>query len=266
VATLKNSRKSFFENSWLHLGAGLTMSVVTLTGQLLNTRPLSSRLAFADLRLVSSSTNHSSDSIASQDAESSTKKIMSGNMDGEVVELVFKACHGSDSASPAADPGDEDNSFAAGGPATLEHMYVSSVPLALKAVCVGDVVLVRGMWEAAARNGRADHSPSPSGNIPTLRCCEAPVVLNSWASAGNEVPFVPVYVSKAAAAATEVVTVKDDDAASKDSVSVSGVSILPSTQGVAEGNNGTNDNSPSAKELTSTADSGICKFFVNTGR
>lgn len=251
------------------------MNIVTLTGQLLNTRPLSSRLAFADLRLAASAASSSSGNVAGQCIASSKGEILNGSHDGEVVELVFKARHGSDNVSSAtptihgepttpsrendeSTPGHEIKSTTAVG-ATLEHMYVSSVPLALKAVCVGDVVRVRGMWEDAPSNAL-------DRKIRTLRCCEAPSVLQSWASTSCGVPFVPAYVSRAEAAAAEVVGA-NDGAASETSTSTTQTSATGVEEtSLLNHSKGSSLAPPSAEEVSSTADSGICKFFVNTGR
>jgi len=252
------------------------MNIVTLTGQLLNTRPLSSRLAFADLRLTASAASTSSGDIAGQSTDSSNGEILNRYPDEEVVELVFKARHGSDNvssatptiygeaAAPSREKGEStpsiENYTATAVGATLEHLYVSSVPLALKAVCVGDVVQVLGMWENAPSNAL-------DRKIRTLRCCEAPLMLHSWASTSGGVPFVPVYVSRAEAAAAEVVGAKDDTC-SETSMSTTQTSATGVEEtSLPNHSKGSSLAPPSAtKEVTSTADSGICKFFVNTGR
>jgi hypothetical protein len=236
---------------------------VTLTGQLLNTRPLSARLAFADLRLVAAAllASYTSDPSPSDDPSSHGEG-------GEVVELVFKARHDG-GAAPAGE---------APAVAASEQVYVPSVPRALKAACVGDIVQVRGAWEGTSHGGPNHGGPNHGGprlsgvgggsgypglkKVRSLRCCEAPVVLEAWAAAGGGVPFAPVFT--AAAAGASPADALPADAAANGASSASAPSLLPEV--FAEPAARAPPATAAAAALLSTADSGVCKFFVNTGR
>ena len=246
--------------------------MTTVVGQILNnSRALSGRLAFVDLRLGSPQ------DIVAPDAEGTGgAPDCKAQQPRELVEIVFKrrfqdrpGARGTEGVKPWARVG------------------VADVVGAVKAACLGDVVSITGCWEGGAgEEGEAvgtedvGHGRSESGGgggcggggvggddgkgsqpqpgapklrsrVRAFRASAAPVVLVAWGSVSTGT-FSPVYMHNEVAAHGVA-----PGAASASAAAAVG------TEGAAQGAGG----APGVVGAAAAASAvGLCKFFISTTR